>query len=228
MTLSRFLSQYPEIGSIKLGLLELPEYHYSAIPKLLAVPITSIPDWQRLKVSSIVGLEDLPIHQNLQIDGEIVTLSTARIEERTEIQLIQDSSFSATWSEDLDENAFQPFGSFFLKPQISGETIRVDAYFKSCAEELTSCKFVGPFAYLDYKVGDRFYVSRADWQSVVAQEQRSIEFRREPNPVAEEQTTSPFYKALLKIAVIGLLVVVTCGSVTLLWLLSKGRKEVQS
>ena len=89
VTLSRFLSRYPEIGSIKLGLLELPEYHYSAIPKLLAVPITSVPNWQQLKVSSIVGLKDLPIHQNLQIDGEIVTLTTTRMEKRTEIQLKQ-------------------------------------------------------------------------------------------------------------------------------------------
>ena len=124
VTLSRFLSQYPEIGSIKLSLLELPEYHYSAIPKLLSVPITSIPNWRQLKVSSIVGLKELPIHQNLQIDGEIVTLTTARMGKRTEIQLIkesgQGSGFSATWSEALDERALRPFGSFFLETNDSG------------------------------------------------------------------------------------------------------------
>ena len=228
VTLSRFLSRYPEIGSIKLGLLELPEYHYSAIPKLLAVPITSVPNWQQLKVSSIVGLKDLPIHQNLQIDGEIVTLTTARMEKRTEIQLKQGDDFSATWSESLDENAFQPFDSFFLKPRIAGETIRIDAYFKSCANGATNCQFVGPFAYPNYKVGDSFYVSQADWQSVVAQDKQSIEFKREPAPVVEEVSTPFFESRLLKIFVVGISLTLTGGAAALLRFRSRSRQEAQS
>ena len=232
VTLSRFLSRYPEIGSIKLSLLELPEYHYSAIPKLLSVPITSIPDWRQLKVSSIVGLRNLPIHQNLQIDGEIVTLTTSRMEKRTEIQLIkesgQDSGFSATWPEALDDNALQPFDSFFLKPMIAGETIRINAYFKSCTDGTTDCEFVGPFAYPNYKVGDRFYVSQSDWKAIVVQDQQSIEFKRAPAPVDEEQETIPFDEKLLKIVAAGVLIALTGGISVLLWLLSRNSKGAKS
>ena len=228
VTLSQFLSRYPEIGSIKLGLLELPEYHYAAIPKLLSVPITSIPNWQQIKVSGIVGLKDLPIHQNLQIDGEIVTLTTARMGKRTEIQLKQGESFSATWSEALNENAFQPFGSFFLKPRIAGETIRIDAYFKSCANGTANCRFIGPFAYPDYKVGDPFYVSQADWQSVVAQNKQSFEFKREPVPVVEEASTPFFESRLLKIVAVGIFLTLAGGTSTLLWFRYRSRKEVRS
>ena len=227
VTLSRFLSRYPEIGSIKLSLLELPEYHYSAIPKLLSVPITSIPNWRQLKVSSIVGLRDLPIHQNLQIDGEVVTLTTTRIGKRTEIQLIEESGLSATWSEELDEQALQPFGSFFLKPMIAGETIRIDAYFKSCAGSEGSCAFIGPFAYPNYKVGDRFYISQSDWRELIAQEQQTIEFIRESTPVAEEQTAALFDEQLSKIVAVSVLAALTGGISVLFWLLSRNRKEAK-
>ena len=235
VTLSLFLSRYPEIGSIKLSLLELPEYHYSAIPKLLSVPITSIPNWRQLKVSSIVGLRDLPIHQNLQIDGEIVTLTTTRTGKRTEIQLIKESGqksgqgagFSAAWSEELDEQALRPFGSFFLKPMIAGETIRIDAYFKSCTGSEGSCAFIGPFAYPNYKVGDRFYVSQSDWREIIAQEQQTIEFIRESTPVAEKQTATLFDEQLLKIVAISVLAALTGGISVLFWLLSRNRKEAK-
>ena len=229
VTLTRFLARYPEIGSIKLGLLDLPKYHYSAIPKLLNIPITAIPNWQTLTVDSIAGLEDLPIHRNLQIDGEIVTLTTARVGERTQIQLQQNSGFSATWPEALDDQAFQPFDSFFLKPQIAGETIRINAYFKSCVEGPTACKFVGPFAYPNYKVGDSFYLSQKDWRVVVDQEKQSIEFRREPAPVAVAQPAiSPLQKKLVQAAAIGLLLVVSAGSSISIWLLTKKRKGAKS
>ena len=227
VTLSRFLSQYPEIGSIKLGLLKLPEYHYSAIPKLLAVPITSVPDWQQLKVSSIVGLRNLPIHQNLQIEGEIATLTTARTEKRTEIQFIQDSGYVATWSEELNENALRPFNSFFLKPMIAGETIRIDAYFKSCAGSSMNCEFIGPFAYPNYKVGDSFYVSQSDWTLIATQDKQSIEFKREPAPITKEQTATASFEALLKVVAVGMLVVLAGGIPILLWLLSMNRKQAE-
>ena len=231
VTLSRFLSRYPEIGSIKLSLLELPEYHYSAIPKLLSVPITSIPNWRQLKVSSIVGLRDLPIHQNLQINGEIATLTTTRVEKRTEIQLMEESGqgagFSTTWSEELDDQALQPFGSFFLKPMIAGETIRISAYFKSCTGSEGSCAFVGPFSYPNYKVGDRFYISQSDWRELIAQEQQTIEFIRESTPVAEEQTAALFDEQLSKIVAVSVLAALTGGISVLFWLLSRNRKEAK-
>jgi len=151
---------------------------------------------------------------------------------RTEIQLIKESGegsgFSATWSEALDERALRPFGSFFLKPMIAGETIRIDAYFKSCTGSERSCEFIGPFAYPNYKVGDHFYVSQADWRTIVAQDQQAIEFVREPAPAAEEQTATLFDEQLLKIVAAGVLAALTGGISVLFWLLSRNRKEAKS
>ena len=170
LTLSQFLERYPEIGSIKLGLLQLSEYHYSTIPKLLSTPITAVPGWQELEISNIVGLSELPIHQDIQLDGEIVSLRAVRKNNRTEIQLTQGSGPSAIWYDD-EKHRLQPFNSFLLQPMIAGEKIKVSAYFKSCSLSLNSCQFIGPFAYPDYKIGDRFYVSAEDWKAALSSRQ---------------------------------------------------------
>ena len=226
VTLSRFLSRYPEIGSIKLGLLELPQYHYSAIPKLLSVPITSIPNWQQLAISSIAGLKDLPIHQNVRGDGHIVTLVTMRDQDTTAVKLKHRSNLFVTWPEELSENALQPFDSFFLKPTIAGETIRISAYFRSCSVNSTSCRFVGPFDYLNYKVGDRFFISHADWIALNMQTRRSINFKQEPTPsISMQPTTDPFYsETLLRATAVGMSIVLITGTPALLLLLSKRRR----
>ena len=222
ITLSKFLERYPQIGSIKLGFLELSEYSHTAIPSLLSTPITTIPNWQTLQISSIVGLRELPIHQNIQLDGEIVTLSTVRLEDRLEIQLDKGSE-SAVWSEDI-EDGLQPFHTFFLQPEIAGESIKVRAYFKSCSINPADCQFIGPFSYRDYKKGDTFYVSGTDWVSILA-EDNSIEFKR--TPVAEkavEASDNAFYQSLsFKILGTVFAAILGIGTPALLWLLSRKR-----
>lgn len=225
LTLSQFLDRYPEIGSIKLGLLQLSEYHYSTIPKLLSTPITAIPGWQELEISNIAGLSGLPIHQAIQLDGEIVSLRAIRKNNRTEIQLTQGSGPSAIWYDD-EEHRLQPFNSFFLQPRIAGEKIKMSAYFKSCSLNSDSCRFIGPFAYPDYQVGDRFYVSAEDWKSVLVQDGNAMEFKREVAPAVPSTATDPFYQAfLLKIAGIGILIVLGLGLPSSYWLM---RRRVKS
>ena len=221
LTLSQFLDRYPEIGSIKLGLLQLSEYHYSTIPKLLSTPITAVPGWQALEISNIVGLSELPIHQDIQLDGEIVSLRAVRKNNRTEIQLTQGSGPSAIWYDDK-EHRLQPFNSFFLQPMIAGEKIKVSAYFKSCSLSSNSFQFIGPFDYPDYKVGDRFYISAKDWKSLLVQESNAMEFKREIAPAVASTATDPFYQAfLLKIAGIGTLIVLGLGLPSSYWLMRR-------
>ena len=225
LTLSQFLDRYPEIGSIKLGLLQLSEYHYSTIPKLLSTPITAVPGWQELEISNIVGLSELPIHQDIQLDGEIVSLRAVRKNNRTEIQLTQGSGPSAIWYDD-EEHRLQPFNSFFLQPMIAGEKIKLSAYFKSCSPSSNSCQFIGPFEYPDYKVSGSFYVSAKDWKSVLVQDSNAMEFKREIAPAVPSTATDPFYQAfLLKIAGIGILIVLGLGLPSSYWLM---RRRVKS
>ena len=224
LTLSQFLERYPEIGSIKLGLLQLSEYHYSTIPKLLATPITAIPGWQKLAVSNIVGLSELPIHQDIQLDGEIVSLSTVRKNNRTEIQLTQAPGKSAIWLDD-EQHELQPFNSFFLQPTLAGEKIMVSAYFKSCSPSSNSCQFIGPFDYPDYRVGDSFYVSAKAWDTILIQDNSAMKFKRELAPAVPSTATDPFYQEfLLKIAGIGSLVVFGLGLPSFYWLTRRRAK----
>lgn len=224
LTLSQFLDRYPEIGSIKLGLLQLAEYHYSTIPKLLATPITAIPGWQELAVSNIVGLSELPIHQDIQLDGEIVSLSTVRKNDQTEIQLTQGPGASTIWYDD-EQHGLQPFNSFFLQPTIAGEKIMVSAYFKSCSLSPDNCQFIGPFDYPDYKVGDSFYVSAEDWDAMLVQDDSVMKFKREIAPAVPDTATDPFYQALLlKIAGVGALVIFGLGLPSFYWLTRRRAK----
>lgn len=223
ITLSQFIERYPEIGSIKLGFLDLSDYPHTAIPALLSTPITAIPGWQTLQVSSIVGLRELPIHQDIHLDGEIVTLSTVRSEDRLEIQLSKGSD-SAIWPEDV-EDGLQPFHTFFLQPEIAGESIRVQAYFKSCFANPADCQFIGPFNYREYKKGDSFYVSGDDWVAIQS-EDNSIEFKRVPVAQEPVEVTDSFFHERITLKVIGiaLILIVGVGTSALLWLLSKRKK----
>lgn len=222
ITLSQFLRRYPEIGSIKLGFLELSKYHHTAIPSLLSTPITTIPDWQIQKVSSIVGLKELPMHQDITLDGEIVTLSTVRLEDRSAIQLSQGDE-TAIWSEEI-EDGLQPFSTFLLQPEMAGEYIKVRAFFKSCPNTLADCKFIGPFDYRDYKRGDNFYVSGNDWVSIRA-ENESIEFKRESAiEIPVEDSDNAFDEKLIFRIALSLAVIIGIAALGLLWLLLKWKK----
>jgi hypothetical protein len=231
LRLEQVLEKYPQMGSIQLSFLDLEKYSYTAIPNLLDTPIAAIPNWQQIKVSDIAGLREMPIHPEIAIDGEIVSLSAIRKDDRVEIQLTQDLDLSMTWSSEISKG-LRPFGSFSITPTIQGEAIAVDAYFKSCASENRACQQVGPFAYPDYRKGDAFYVSADDWAITLAGRPLPAKVEQPVSTTAEAlvpaPTPTPIYKmpSIRAIALV-MLILISTGMPALFWLTSKwGRKQV--
>ena len=175
LTLAQVVGKYPDIGSIKLGFLELDQYDYKAIPGLLEIPLTQIPNWEQVKVSEIPGLERTVIDGGNQLDGSIVQLNTVRDAGRVKIRLEDESGLGLDWSEDPKEG-LSPFDSYLTVANIYGEKVRISAYFQSCLGEGLECSFLGPFAVQEYSKGDGVYVSAKDW-SLASREDFSTEMQ---------------------------------------------------
>ena len=228
LTLAQVLDRYPEIGEYKLNFLDLSNYRYNAIPDLISVPIMAIPDWEQIEVAQIPGISNVPLLENVQLTGEIVTLSTEPKDGRIAIELIDEDKSILVWSEDPSEG-ITPFGSYSITPELAGESIAVSAYFLSCNSADGLCKRVGPFEHPSYKKGDPFYVSEADWAFAKKEKGGTVGFSRKavsaPKSAAIEEERLNIYlfiaiSALAGIAFIGLVL-----SLTNLTTIKKGRER---
>lgn len=161
LTLEQVLKKYPDIGSVKLGLLDLSLHSYRDIPGLLNIPLTQIPNWQKVRVSDIPGLEKVIIDGRDKLDGNIVQLNAIRDEGRIKVRLQDESGLAMDWEEE-PEYGLSPFGSYSTVATIHGEKIKTSAYFRSCSEN-AQCSFIGPFNLQEYDKGDFVYVSKTDW-----------------------------------------------------------------
>jgi hypothetical protein len=205
LTLAQVLDRYPEIGSYKLSFLNLSEYEYDAIPRLIAVPIMAIPGWTQLSVAQVPGVRHIDIHQDTHLDGEIVELTTEPKKGRIAIELKDSDGSILTWSEDPSKGLI-PFGSYSITPELAGKSIAVSAYFLSCDQEGDHCKRIGPFAHPSYKKGASFYVSEADWAFAEKKEGGIVGFSREvsePKAAAAVKKGKPDALWLIPMGAIG-------------------------
>ena len=199
LTLAQMLDRYPDIGSFKLGFIDLSQHRHTDMPGLLNMPIMSIPNWEQLKPADIPGLRNMVLHQNIRLDGEVVNLQAVREDGRIQIKLKNDLGLSVDWSEEPDEG-LTPFDSYSITPTLAGEKIKVSAYFSSCVSD--PCELVGPFEYGEHKKGDAVYVSAKDWAIAGKSRDASINFNRETvvdDAIAYEV---PFYKMPLVQAIL--------------------------
>lgn len=220
LTLYELLEQYPELKSVKLEFLELYKYQLGAIPGFLNTPITAIPDWQEIKITEVPGLREIPIYQNASLDGEIVSLMTSQRDGKAIVKLAQRRPYqSMTWDSDKSE-ALRPFGSFSIVPVIKENTVQVEAYFKSCPSLNVRCSLVGPFEYLEYKIGDSFYVSASDWAQS-GHEMVFPDYKKEVTAsVPIESDDSLLSSPLIQAIAAGMILIVVCGGPTLYLLLN--------
>ena len=226
LTLYQLLEQYPELENVKLEFLDLSKYTIEAIPGILNTPINAIPDWQSIRVSEVPGLREIPIHQSIQLNGEIVSILIAQRDGKAVVNLAQKRPYqSMTWNSDESEG-LRPFGSFSIVPVIKDNTVQVEAYFKSCAATESQCEFVGPFKYLEYKPGDLLYVSADDWAEASLAEKAFPDYKKDVASSASIEpddtlSSSTFIRAIAA----GMIAIVGCGVPTLYLLLSSRRKS---
>lgn len=221
LTLYQLLEQYPELKSVKLEFLELSKYTLKAIPGFLNIPITAIPDWQSIRVSEVPGLREIPIHQSIQLDGEIVSMLVSQQDEKAVVKLSQRRPYqSMTWNSDKGEG-LRPFGSFSIVPTIVENTVQVEAYFKSCSSLNDQCSLVGPFKYLEYEIGDSFYVSASDWVQASLAEKAFPDYKKEVIASAPvEPVDSGLHLNFIQVIAAGMITIVGCGVPTLYLLLT--------
>ena len=225
LTLAQVLDRYPGMGDFKLGFLELSEYGYKDVPNFLSIPITAIPDWGQIKPSEIVGLREMVLHQEVKVDGEIVTLKTVPENGRVKISLEDKTGLSMEWKEEI-EQGLTPFNSYSLIPTLAGERITVAAYFSIC--EKNDCQLVGPFPYGEYRKGDAIYVSAKDWSSAERTSKPTVKFSRQPSVTTADVVTPeiPIYKSTeFQLAIAGTLIVMTISVLTIYRLLSNISKN---
>lgn len=224
LTLYQLLEQYPELESVKLEFLDLSKYTLEAIPGILNAPINAIPDWQSIRVSEVPGLREIPIHQSVHLDGEIVSILIAQRDGKAVVNLAQRSPYqSMTWENDK-RKGLRPFGSFSIVPVIEDNTVQFGAYFETCASK-GQCEFVGPFKYLDYKTGDLLYVSATDWAEAGLNEKAFPAYRKEaPSSASIEPDDTLSSSTFIRVIAAGMLAIVGCGVPTLYLLLSSRRK----
>ena len=227
LTLAQLLDQYPELASVKLEFLELSKYTLEAIPGLLNVPINAIPSWQEIKVSAVPGLREFPIHQSIRFDGEIIPILTTQRDGNAVAKLVQRRPYqSIIWNSDKREG-LQPFGSFSIVPVVKGDTILAEAYFESCPSTEASCKLVGPFEYMEFKAGDSFYVSAADWADAGDNQIVFSDYKKEPTaatlPIEADSTLST--SSFIRIVAAGMTIIVGCGVPSLYLLLSNQKRS---
>ena len=199
LTLAQMLDRYPEIGSFKLGFIDLSQHGHESMPGLLSIPIMAIPNWELLKPADIPGLRNMVLHQNIRLYGEIVTLEAVPEDGRIQIRLKDELGLSIDWSEEPEEG-LTPFDSYSITPTLAGEKIKVSAYFSSCVSD--PCELVGPFEYGEHKKGDAVYVSAKNWALAGKSDTASIDFNRKAvvsNMIAYQV---PFYKMPLVQAIL--------------------------
>ena len=191
LTLAQMLDRYPEIGNFKLGFIDLSQYNHEAIPGLLNIPIMSIPNWEQIKPAEIPGMRNMVLHQNIHLDGEVVTLRAVPEDGRVQIKLKNDVGLSIDWSEE-PEAGLTPFESYSITPTLAGEKVIVSAYFSSCTNNL--CHLIGPFQYAEHQKGDAVYVSAKDWALAGKGDTSTIDFNRQAIAKDEISNQTPFYK----------------------------------
>lgn len=226
LTLAQVLKRYPDIGSVKLGFLEIDQYDYKAIPGLLEIPLTQIPNWESVRVSEVPGLERTIIDGGDQLDGNVVQLNTVRDAGRVKIRLEDGSGLGIDWSEDPKEG-LSPFGSYTTTANIHVEKVKVSAYFKSCLEEV-QCSFIGPFYLQEYSKGDLVYVSAGDWSLASREdsfeEARTTAWEKAAPPDTEAEAFSSQEK-FIRTAVTAAVGICLSGAVLLYFLLSGLNKK---
>ena len=228
LTLGQVLEKYPDVGSVKLGFLELDQYNYKDIPGLLDIPLTQIPDWEVVRVSEIPGLERTIIDGEDQLNGSIVQLKTVRDAGRVKIRLENESGLGIDWGEDA-KAGLSPFDSYLTVANIYGEKVKVSAYFRSCLGKVSQCNFIGPFTLQEYNKGDLVYVSAKDWSLASradSSSQLQITTRKEAVlPKAEEKAFSN--ERFIRIAIKTIVGISLSGAALLYVLLSqlKGKQS---
>lgn len=226
-TLGEILSRYPNLGSVKLNHVGLESYTTEDLQGFLRAPVISIPGWQDIPISEILGLEYVPldkIGQGLNMRGEIVSVGVVDGADGKVARL-----YEGLWRQEWNtEQPLTPFGPFMtIYPYSVSETgMNSVVFFNSCSGEVAECQSLGPFPYLYHANGDPIFIGQVDISPPKAEEK--TEPRQEVVVLPSTESQKSGLDGMLTPAIIGALAFLLISTGCFVWIVWPKRKEGSS